>query len=67
MKRGRPATIGSPQVSIRVLLSEADYEFLRELAATERTDVGALVRRALAYHFFIPGNSNTIKQEEQQN
>ena len=60
MKKGRPLTIGSPRVSIRVVLSEADYEFLKQMATAERTDVSTLVRRALAYHFFIPGNSNTI-------
>jgi len=30
MKKGRPLTIGSPRVSIRVVLSEADYEFLKQ-------------------------------------
>ncbi|MDD4859748.1 MAG: hypothetical protein PHR56_06045 [Dehalococcoidales bacterium] len=59
MKKGRPNTLGKNKVSIRVLFSQSDYEELQKIASNERTDVGTLVRRAVARYFFIPGNGNT--------
>jgi hypothetical protein len=58
MKKGRPNTLGKNKVSIRVLFSQSDYEELQEIAQAERTDIGTLVRRAVARYFFIPGNGN---------
>ena len=48
------------KVSIRVLLAREDYKELKRIAAMERTDVSTLVRRAIAFHFFIPANGNTV-------
>lgn len=48
------------KVSIRVLLSREDYKELKRIAAMERTDVSTLVRRAIAFHFFIPANGNSV-------
>jgi hypothetical protein len=62
MNKGRPNTLGKNKVSIRVLFSEGDYLELQKIAETERTDVGTLVRRAVARHFFVPINGNGIKQ-----
>jgi len=62
MNRGRPSTVGRNKVSVRVLFSQEDYEALEKLAELERTDISTLIRRAVARHFFIPNNSNTIKQ-----
>jgi hypothetical protein len=61
MNKGRPNTLGKNKVSIRVLFSEGDYLELQKIAETERTDVGTLVRRAVARHFFVPINGNGIK------
>ncbi len=58
MPRGRPATIGKAPVSVRVRLARADYEALPKMTSEERTDVGTLVRRAVARYFFVPGDSN---------
>ena len=58
MRKGRPNTLGKNKVSIRVLFSESDYEELQKIAQAERTDIGTLVRRAVARYFFIPGNGN---------
>ena len=58
MKKGRPNTLGKNKVSIRVLFSQPDYEELQKIAQAERTDIGTLVRRAVARYFFIPGNGN---------
>ncbi len=60
MPRGRPTKVGKTAVSVRVLLSRADYEALQKIAAEERTDVGSLVRRAVARYFFVAGNGNDI-------
>lgn len=62
MRRGKPSVVGRNKVAIRVLLPRADYEVLKRIAQLERTDISALVRRALAHHFFIPTDSNNIKQ-----
>ena len=62
MNTGRRSAVGKDRVSIRVLLSKQDYETLKEIAELERTDVGTLVRRAVARYFFIPSNSNAVKQ-----
>jgi len=59
MVKGRPNTLGKNKVSIRVLFSESDYEELQKIADAERTDIGTLVRRAVARHFFTPVNKNT--------
>jgi hypothetical protein len=58
MKKGRPNTLGKDKVSIRVLFSQSDYEDLQKIAHAERTDIGTLVRRAVARYFFIPVNGN---------
>jgi len=50
------------KVSIRVLVPRADYRELKRIARMERTDVSTLVRRAIAHHFFIPTDSNMVKQ-----
>ncbi len=52
---GRRNTVGKNKVSIRVLLSRDDYAELEKIAALERTDVGTLVRRAIARFFLVPG------------
>ena len=60
MEKRRPPRVGDPSVSIRVLLPKADYEALRAIAQAERTDVGSLVRRAIARSFFLAADSNPI-------
>jgi len=60
MRRGRPNPLGKNRVSIRVLLSKEDYNELVKIAELERTDIGTLVRRAIARYFFMPNNSNSI-------
>jgi hypothetical protein len=62
MNKGRRSAVGKTKVSIRVLFSEKDYEVLENIAEMERTDISTLVRRAVARHFFMPDNSNTVKQ-----
>ena len=62
MNTGRPSTLGKDKVSIRVLLSREDYEALREIAELERTDIGTLVRRAVARYFFMPAKGNTVNR-----
>ncbi len=62
MNKGRPNTLGKNKVSIRVLFSEADYGELQKIAEAERTDIGTLVRRAVARYFFVPNNGNGIRQ-----
>ena len=62
MNRGRPSTVGRNKVSVRVLFSQEDYEALEKLAELERTDISTLIRRAVARHFLIPEDSNTVKQ-----
>ncbi len=60
MHKGRPNTLpGKKKVSIRVLFPEEDYVQLQKIAQEERTDVGTLVRRAVARFFFIPGDNGT--------
>lgn len=61
MKRGKPTSVGKNKVSIRVLLPEADYKALSEIAGVERTDISALVRRAIVRYFFIPEKRNPVK------
>ena len=60
MHKGRPASVGTPRVSIRVLLPKADYEALKAIAQAERTDMGSLVRRAITRSFFLAGDSNHV-------
>jgi len=62
MNRGRPSPVGKKKVSVRVLFSQEDYEALGKLAKLERTNISTLVRRAVARHFLIPEDSNTVKQ-----
>jgi hypothetical protein len=62
MRKGRPNTLGKNKVSIRVLFSESDYGELQKIAQAERTDIGTLVRRAVARYFFIPLNGNHNNQ-----
>ena len=66
MKTGRRATIGKRRVSIRVLLPEADYKALLEIAELERSDISTLVRRAIARYFFVPDIRNKVNDTEQQ-
>ncbi len=56
MAKGRPNTLGKTKVSIRVLFPETDYLELQRIAQEERTDVGTLVRRAVARFFLVPAN-----------
>ncbi len=54
MKKGRPAIYGDEGVAIRVVFAKKDYEQLEKTAALERTDIAALVRRAVAHFYLIP-------------
>jgi hypothetical protein len=60
MNTGQNNTTRKNKVSIRVMFSRDDYKELKRIAAMERTDVSTLVRRAVARHFFIPSDSNTV-------
>ena len=60
---GRPVVVGRNKVSIRVLLSEKDYEALEKIAELERADIATLVRRAVARHFFAPDKKTTKKRK----
>jgi hypothetical protein len=62
---GRPTTVGKNKVSIRVLLSQDDYETLEKIAKLERTDIATLVRRAVARYFFAPDNRNGAKKRRE--
>ena len=62
MNNGKPDMPRQNKVSIRVLMPRADYKQLKKIARMERSDVSTLVRRAVAHHFFIPSNGNTVKQ-----
>jgi len=64
MNAGRPNTLGKNKVSIRVLLPRGDYKGLKKIAEMERTDVGTLVRRAVARYFFIPSDGNSVNQRQ---
>jgi len=64
MRRGRPVRVGRDKVAIRVLMPRADYNALKEIAEFERTDIASLVRRAVARVFFMPPDSNNIKQSQ---
>ncbi len=65
MKKGRPAIYGEEGVAIRVVFAKKDYEQLEKTAALERTDIAALVRRAVAHFYLIPaglkGTKNVTK------
>jgi hypothetical protein len=54
MGRTRQPVVGKNKVSIRVLFSELDYQSLVKLAELERTDIGSLVRRAVALQYSLP-------------
>ena len=54
MKRGRPTIFGEDRVAIRVVFSQKDYQELEKIAEQERTDISALVRRAVARFFLVP-------------
>ncbi len=54
MVRTRQPMVGKNKVSMRVLFSEADYEALVKLAELERTDIGSMVRRAVALQYSLP-------------
>jgi len=60
MDTSKPNTPRKNKVSIRVLFPQDDYKELKRIAAMERSDVSTLVRRAVAHHFFIPPDSNTV-------
>ena len=59
--KGKPSTLGKDRISTRVLMSRSDYEALRRIAELERTDVSALIRRAVAHYFLAPRDSNSVK------
>jgi hypothetical protein len=61
----RRNSLGKNQVSIRVLLSEADYAVMQKLAEEERTDIGSLVRRAVVHYFLIPTNNSANQQQRE--
>ncbi len=63
MMAGRRSVVGRNKISIRVLLSQDDYEALEKIADLERTDIGTLVRRAVAHYFFMPDDGNTIRRK----
>jgi len=56
-----PDKPGKQKVSVRVLFDKEDYLELKRIAKMERTDISNLIRRAVARHFFIPADSNTVK------
>lgn len=62
MMRGKPSVVGRNRVSMRVLISREDYDELRKIADTERTDMSALVRRAIARYYFLPIENHVPKQ-----
>ena len=63
MSKGRPSPVGKNKVSARVLFSQEDYEELERLAKLERTDISALIRRAVVRQFFVPVDSNAVKRK----
>ena len=63
MMAGRRSVVGKNKISIRVLLSQDDYDALEKIADLERTDISTLVRRAVAYYFFMPDDGNTIRRK----
>ena len=54
MVKTRQPMVGKNKVSMRVLFSETDYQALVKLAEQERTDIGSLVRRAVALQYSLP-------------
>ena len=54
MVKTRQPMVGKNKVSMRVLFSEADYEALVKMAELERTDIGSMVRRAVALQYSLP-------------
>ena len=54
MVKTRQPMVGKNKVSMRVLFSEADYEALVKMAEQERTDIGSMVRRAVALQYSLP-------------
>jgi hypothetical protein len=50
------------KVAVRVIFSRSDYKELKRIAVLERSDVSTLIRRAVAHHFFIPSDSNSVTQ-----
>jgi hypothetical protein len=56
MVKNRQPAVGKNKVSIRVLFSESDYQSLVKLANLERTDIGSMVRRAVALQYSLPPN-----------
>jgi len=71
MVKTRQPMVGKNKVSMRVLFSEADYEAMVKLAELERTDIGSLVRRAVALQYSLPpydkttGNSPDPAKDQQ--
>ncbi|MDD4984729.1 MAG: hypothetical protein PHQ43_02910 [Dehalococcoidales bacterium] len=61
MVKNRQPAVGKNKVSIRVLLSESDYQSLVKLAELERTDIGSMVRRAVVLQYSLPPNDKTIE------
>ena len=59
MVKTRQPMVGKNKVSMRVLFSEADYEEMVKLAELERTDIGSLVRRAVALQYSLPPYNKT--------
>lgn len=59
MVKTRQPMVGKNKVSMRVLFSETDYEAMVKLAELERTDIGSLVRRAVALQYSLPPYDKT--------
>jgi hypothetical protein len=64
MNNGKSDMPRQNKVSIRVLIPRSDYKELKKIARMERSDVSTLVRRAVAHHFFIPADGNTVKHQQ---
>ncbi len=63
MVKTRQPVVGKNKVSIRVLFSESDYQSLVKLAELERTDIGSMVRRAVALQYSLPPNDKTVENQ----
>ncbi|MDD4984890.1 MAG: hypothetical protein PHQ43_03735 [Dehalococcoidales bacterium] len=70
MVKTRQPMVGKNKVSMRVLFSEADYEALVKMAELERTDIGSMVRRAVALQYSLPpydkGSDNSTDPADAQ-
>jgi len=60
MHKGRLVVVGKDKAAIRVLLPRRDYQALQRIARLERSDVGTLVRRAIAHQFFLLADGQPV-------